>query len=149
VNSSGSLLNDETLQKACRDLSKNFLEALKDEVIKTECDEAEESKENSVEVSVKVSSYDRFSIEVEVPDGLTREEAKAGIEDLLGEMVGNIVYAGGIKQRKTIEEEVERELKERRREYIDDCRGCGTTKVLNENTGEVFCPVCRRKSEIE
>jgi len=146
---SESLLHDKTLKEACEALSKSFLEGVGDPPITMEPEGSGGSERNTVEVRLEISGYDYFSIEVEVPDGLTKGEAKSGIQDILGGLTGNLVYPGDDDEIEVIEEEVERELKERRREYIDDCRLCGTTKVVNENTGDVFCPTCRRKNSIK
>jgi len=146
---SESLLHDKTLKEASKALSKSFLEGLGDPPITMEPEGSGRSEGNTVEVRLEVSGYDYFSIEVEVPDGLTEGEAKSGIQDILGELTGNLVYPGDDGEIEVIEKEVEQELEKRRREYIDDCRLCGTTKVVNENTGDVFCPACRRKDGIE
>ena len=145
---SESLIQAASLEQAWKECDESLLDQIEDEVITMESEEPEESEGNSVKIWLKVSSYDRFPIEVGVPDGLTKAEAEFGIQDILEEVIGNSVQCGNDAHIEVIEEEVERELQERRREYIEDCPECGTTKVVNENTGDIFCPACRRKNKI-
>ena len=82
-------------------------------------------------------------LEIHPPHSMPREVAEEAVAEILTRKLKGAIKHGHLTNVEHLTNEIESKLEEEQLEYLGECEECGSNNVLNENSGDIFCPFCR------